>query len=607
MSAELLSPEGRLAELNERLAALLHREPIALDAGAAQTLADPLWVWGVVGGKDVGKTTLINALAGAPIVDAGLDVGEGTYQPAAYLTAADEPALAARFAARPDIRMMLHASAPASMRRLVLVDLPDFDSIFTDHVAIVRRLSGVLDGIIWVVSPKKVADLEAIRRARDLLKDRGNFVYVVNKVDWLLAQSPRPPEEELQRLASALRTQVDGAAGGDEAGRAFFIAARYRTPQEILAAISAARGQGKANGAALTAAAGRLVEEFANLRAMLTTPPAADAAVARKQANLTYQTSAQASRMLEVYRPRAVLGRVQQALAPQRLSEIFAGFFPPDYVAGLASRLQGDRHMVADWAGQVFERRLARWSVLGTIAWPVMAFGNLLRRRTAGWGAASAESSPQDIFRRDGIDLSTRVQDLASAVRSRLADLPSGADMESRSAVSLAADLRRAAEELREADRASALGRYLEPRPNPLGALYRRLLPVFVLLWFPFIQPIAAGLLAMVDKGLHLDAGTWLALVQALSGGRVLSGLGASLVLLAMLTAAVYAGARRDAARAWAKLESRDPDALAEMIRNVVLLPLIRPAESFARELEQVTSEVEGLGGQGGAPTQASA
>jgi hypothetical protein len=78
-------------------------------------------------------------------------------------------------------------------------------------------------------------------------------------------------------------------------------------------------------------------------------------------------------------------------------------------------------------------------------------------------------------------------------------------------------------------------------------------------------------------------------------------------VLLAMLTAAVYAGARRDAARAWAKLESRDPDALAEMIRNVVLLPLIRPAESFARELEQVTSEVEGLGGQGGAPTQASA
>ena len=68
--------------------------------------------------------------------------------------------------------------APASMRGLALVDLPDFDSLFSNHVDTVRDIASRLDGIIWVTTPKKVGDLRAINEVHRVLKARTNFTYV---------------------------------------------------------------------------------------------------------------------------------------------------------------------------------------------------------------------------------------------------------------------------------------------------------------------------------------------------------------------------------------------------------------------------------------------
>src|SRR6201999_1746852 len=52
----------------------------------------------------------------------------------------------------------LDADDEASLRGLVLLDLPDFDSIERSHRLEVDRLLGLVDQIIWVVDPQKYGD-----------------------------------------------------------------------------------------------------------------------------------------------------------------------------------------------------------------------------------------------------------------------------------------------------------------------------------------------------------------------------------------------------------------------------------------------------------------
>ena len=200
-----------LSRGNQRLAELLDTGPLKLDTGGQSAARDTLWIWGIVGGKDVGKTTLINALAGGDVVSPGQDVGQGTFQPAAYLAADDVAATQARLGDSSTNRIQYHAQAPARMAGLVLVDLPDFDSLFTEHADQVHRMVTLLDGIIWVTTPQKVGDLRAIREIAGILKSRSNFIYVVNKMDWLIAQADPaagPLQTDLDRLRSALHNSA---------------------------------------------------------------------------------------------------------------------------------------------------------------------------------------------------------------------------------------------------------------------------------------------------------------------------------------------------------------------------------------------------------------
>ena len=174
-------PEATLDAVNRQLSRLLHLDQLALQTGGSSSLQDPLWVWGVLGGKDVGKSSLINALAGSDIVDSNEVVGEGTFQPAVYSTRDDLPALQARLGSVEGVSMTYCAEAPATMHGLALVDMPDFDSLFLDHIDQVHRVTSVLDGIIWITTPKKIGDLKGIQEIQQVLKARPNFVYVVNK------------------------------------------------------------------------------------------------------------------------------------------------------------------------------------------------------------------------------------------------------------------------------------------------------------------------------------------------------------------------------------------------------------------------------------------
>ena len=57
----------QLDSLNGNIAARMGRQPVALSHQIGDTQKDPLFLYGIVGGKDVGKTVLINQLAGTTI------------------------------------------------------------------------------------------------------------------------------------------------------------------------------------------------------------------------------------------------------------------------------------------------------------------------------------------------------------------------------------------------------------------------------------------------------------------------------------------------------------------------------------------------------------
>jgi hypothetical protein len=206
--------EARAQHLNRRLAETFGGEERPYDAAATP---DRLFAYGVLGGKDVGKSTLINALAGSNITNPGDVLGEGTLDAAVYVHEKDLAAWHERCTdhqfVRPS-RMRTHTRD--MLRNVVLVDLPDFDSRFAGHLSYVRDFQGMLDGILWLATPQKYKDRllqEELRRVH-----REGFMFVMNKADWVVETRKEATADELRE--SFIRAIGDalgdnGAAGDD--------------------------------------------------------------------------------------------------------------------------------------------------------------------------------------------------------------------------------------------------------------------------------------------------------------------------------------------------------------------------------------------------------
>ncbi|NOT02823.1 MAG: GTPase domain-containing protein, partial [Phycisphaerales bacterium] len=368
--------EIRLAQLNDRLSRLLNREAYSLACGGSRAIRDSLWVWGVVGGKDVGKTTLIRALSGRDTGDTKPRADEGTSRPVAYLHASDTDALTARLAPLDGIEIEMNADAPSAMRGLVLIDLPDFDSTFDRHFQQVRRVAALLDGVIWLTTPKKVGDRRSIDEIHRVLKDCGNFVYVVNKMDWVLANADGTVETDFRRITEALNRQVASCHPRDADGRAFAVAVRYSSVDAVLDAIAGRRELSDRNALekadpSLVVAARRVMESFDRLRRTLTSPPTREAAAANKRANLRHQSAAQARGLLVHYRTADTLNRLNDALSPDAIAEVVERALPDHYCSRVLRSMNDDRRLFAEWSTALFRGRIAHWPLLGIVAWPL--------------------------------------------------------------------------------------------------------------------------------------------------------------------------------------------------------------------------------------------
>ncbi|MFY1674225.1 GTPase [Plantactinospora sp. WMMB334] len=97
----------------------------------------------------------------------------------------------------------LDGADEAALHGLVLLDLPDFDSVEWSHRTEVDRLLGLVDLVVWVVDPQKYAD-RVLHRGylRELHRHRDVTVVVLNQAD-------RLQPDELTRVLADLRRLVD--------------------------------------------------------------------------------------------------------------------------------------------------------------------------------------------------------------------------------------------------------------------------------------------------------------------------------------------------------------------------------------------------------------
>ena len=167
----------------------------------------------LAGATGVGKSSLFNSLAGMELSPAGhLRPTTGEAHACVWNPRGADPLLD-WLGVAPQHRFVresaLDAEDEAALRGLVLLDLPDVDSVAGDNRIESDRLVGIVDLVIWVLDPQKYAD-QAVHG--QYLRHMGplNHVTVVvfNKADRLTPADAASCRADLARLVEA-----DGLSG----------------------------------------------------------------------------------------------------------------------------------------------------------------------------------------------------------------------------------------------------------------------------------------------------------------------------------------------------------------------------------------------------------
>ena len=133
------------------------------------------------GGTGVGKSSLLNALAGTTVARTGA-LRPTTDKPLAWIPEHPEPGLVRLL----DDLTIVDRVGQSSHPHLAVLDLPDFDSVVGEHRATVERLLPRVDAILWVVDPEKYNDRTIhADYLRPLAGYQGQFVFALNQIDRL--------------------------------------------------------------------------------------------------------------------------------------------------------------------------------------------------------------------------------------------------------------------------------------------------------------------------------------------------------------------------------------------------------------------------------------
>ena len=182
-------------------------ESVLRRAGERLRLSGNHTVIALAGGTGSGKSSLFNALAGATFSPPGVTRPTTRHahacvwgmQGAAPLLDWLGVQRRHRYA-----RASVLDSGESDLDGLILLDLPDHDSVVTASMATVDRLSKLADMVIWVLDPQKYADAAVHNRYLiPLAGHAGVFAVVLNQLDVLSPQQAQECGEDLRRLLDA--------------------------------------------------------------------------------------------------------------------------------------------------------------------------------------------------------------------------------------------------------------------------------------------------------------------------------------------------------------------------------------------------------------------
>lgn len=178
----------------------------------------------LAGGTGSGKSTLFNALAGHDFAVPGV-ARPTTAQASAVVFGTPADALLAWLDIAPGRRLQVdsldgwdvpepdvdeaetihggsgNSAQAAALGGLVMLDLPDHDSVEAAHRAVVDRIVPMSDLLLWVVDPQKYADNALHETYLRVASDHGQpSLVVLNQVDKLTTADAWEVAKDLQRL-----------------------------------------------------------------------------------------------------------------------------------------------------------------------------------------------------------------------------------------------------------------------------------------------------------------------------------------------------------------------------------------------------------------------
>jgi GTP-binding protein EngB required for normal cell division len=159
----------------------------------------------LAGGTGSGKSSTFNALAGLEFADVGVK-RPTTVRTAACTWDSDASALLDWIGVDNDRRIsrdtVLDGDDQKALKGLILLDLPDHDSIAEHHRDIVNKVVPLVDVLIWIVDPQKYADhtLHA-DYLRKMVDARASMIVALNQVDTV---KPAQRDELLWDVAKLL-------------------------------------------------------------------------------------------------------------------------------------------------------------------------------------------------------------------------------------------------------------------------------------------------------------------------------------------------------------------------------------------------------------------
>jgi hypothetical protein len=519
---------------------------------------------GLIGGKEVGKSALVNALAGQ-IVAESTSYGPGTESVLAYAHQSQAGAVTELLRREVPGKFRVITHDLPHLTRQVLLDLPDIDSHYADHIEITRRMLRHMLFPVWIQSIEKYADLQPQRLLAAVAagNDPANFIFALNKADQVIAQGGD---------ATAMELREDFAR---RIGRTLSI---DPPAVHMISAIHPTR------------------YDLPQLRELL---------ARQKSTEIVRQSLDLAGRQ----RTRSLLSWLDAQNLPARADrlrrlqeeaeELTASRLGVPIIEGALPRLLDDPAHRLALTDEVMSRRVARWpmvNVLHALLAPLTAFW----RRNAGASAApAAEGLVQTYLDAGERPLNVRVQTTFAllnqshpAVAALYRDRRLWDDL---AASEVAADLRATLAAALERQREASL-QQLAGGGGIIGGFFRTLLTVGALLWFPIVQPI---LEASLQTGFTRTTRELLLLiVQVLGTTYLLKNAVFLLIWYLVLWTLIRWNTQRRVNRLlsrWRAADSRDPSVNLATATIEWIDGLVEPVRSARSRADAIVQRTEAL------------